>query len=90
MSHVSDLPTSGEHGYLLTIAEAAEYLNVPRRWVSEAVRLQRVRCTRTGKHVRFRPEHLDELIEAGEQPVLGPPSLTLVSSQQHSSGRSRL
>lgn len=90
MSRVSDQPTSGEHGCLLTITEAAEYLNVPRRWVSEAVRLQRVRCTRIGKHVRFRPEHLDELIEAGEQPVLGLPSLTLVSSQQHSSGRSRL
>ncbi len=90
MSHVSDLPVSGEHGCLLTITEAAAYLNVPRRWVSEAVRLQRVRCTRIGKHVRFRPEHLDELIEAGEQPVLGPPSLTLVSTQQHGSGRSRL
>lgn len=90
MSHVSDLPRSRELGCLLTIAEAAEYLNVPRRWVSEAVRLQRVRCTRIGKHVRFRPEHLDELIEAGEQPVLGPPFLTMVSSQQRSSGRSRL
>jgi excisionase family DNA binding protein len=54
---------------LLTIGEAAEYLNVPARWIADAVRQRRVRCTRIGKHVRFRVEHLDELIAAGEQPV---------------------
>ena len=58
---------------LLTISEAAEYLNVPQRWVQEAVRQRKVRCTRLGKHVRFRLEHLDELVAAGEQPVTGPP-----------------
>ena len=58
---------------LLTIPEAAEYLHVPERWVREAVRLRKVRCTRLGKHVRFRIEHLDELVAAGEQPVTGPP-----------------
>lgn len=58
---------------LLTIPEAAEYLHVPERWVREAVRLRKVRCTRLGKHVRFRLEHLDELVAAGEQPVTGPP-----------------
>jgi hypothetical protein len=31
-----------------------------------------VRCTRIGKHVRFRPEHLEELVAAGEQPVSSP------------------
>lgn len=90
MSRVSDIPASGERACLLTIAEAAVYLNVPRRWVAEAVRLHRVRCTRIGKHVRFRPEHLDELIEAGEQPVLGPPSLSLAPLQHRSTARSRL
>ena len=50
---------------LLTIPEAAEYLNVPERWVREAVRQRRVRCTRIGKHVRFRVEHLDELVATG-------------------------
>lgn len=54
---------------LLTIDEAAEYLHVPARWVADAVRARRVRCTRIGKHVRFRMEHLEELIAAGEQPV---------------------
>jgi excisionase family DNA binding protein len=54
---------------LLTIEEAAAYLNVPVRWVAVAARQGTVRCTRIGKHVRFRVEHLDELIAAGEQPV---------------------
>ncbi len=54
---------------LLTIDEAAEYLNVPARWVADAVRQRKIRCTRIGKHVRFRVEHLDELVAAGEQPV---------------------
>lgn len=54
---------------LLTIDEAAEYLHVPARWVADAVRARKVRCTRIGKHVRFRIEHLEELIAAGEQPV---------------------
>ena len=54
---------------LLTTDQAAEYLNVPARWVADAVRQRRVRCTRIGKHVRFRLEHLDELVTAGEQPV---------------------
>ena len=58
---------------LLTTAEAAEYLRVSERWVQEAVRQRKVRCTRLGKHVRFRIEHLDELVAAGEQPVTGPP-----------------
>jgi len=58
---------------LLSTSEAAEYLNVPTRWVQEAVRQRKVRCTRLGKHVRFRVEHLDELVAAGEQPVTGPP-----------------
>src|SRR5215218_7025772 len=54
---------------LLTIDEAATYLNVPARWVADAVRQRKVRCTRIGKHIRFRVEHLDELVAAGEQPV---------------------
>lgn len=91
MAHAFDAPGADEYPHLLTIDEAADYLNVPRRWVAEAVRLQRVRCTRLGKHVRFRAEHLDELIAAGEQPVLGPPSLSVVpSSRSTGSGRSRL
>ena len=71
----SQLPMGGEprtppqQRPLLTIDEAATYLNVPARWVADAVRQRKVRCTRIGKHIRFRVEHLDELVAAGEQPV---------------------
>ncbi|CUR54630.1 hypothetical protein NOCA2200020 [metagenome] len=76
---------------LLTIDEAAAYLQVPARWVADAVRLRRVRCTRIGKHVRFRIEHLDELIAAGEQPVTTPAQpLALVHEARRHSGRARL
>ena len=54
---------------LMTIDEAAEYLNVAPKWVKEAVRLRQIRCTRLGRHVRFRAEHLEEFIAAHEQPV---------------------
>ena len=75
---------------LLTIAQAASYLNVPQRWVAEAVRARRVRCTRIGKHVRFRPEHLEEVIAAGEQPVLASANVTALPTRRASSARSRL
>jgi len=45
-----------------------EYLNVPARWVADAVRQRKVRCTRIGKHVRFRVEHLDELVAPANSP----------------------
>ena len=75
----------------MTIDEAATYLNVPARWVADAVRQRKVRCTRIGKHVRFRVEHLDELVAAGEQPVTTPsqPPVGLVR-QRRGTARSRL
>lgn len=76
---------------LLTIEEAATYLNVPTRWVADAVRERRVRCTRIGKHIRFRPEHLDELIDAGEQPVsVSPHTLNVVRPPRANHRRSKL
>jgi excisionase family DNA binding protein len=54
--------------------DEAAYLQVSRRWVAEAVRQRRIRCTRIGKHVRFKTEHPEELVRAGEQPVTGPPA----------------
>jgi excisionase family DNA binding protein len=66
---VGEPRTPPQQQQLLTIDEAATYLNVPARWVADAVRQRRVRCTRIGKHIRFRVEHLEELIAAGEQPV---------------------
>ena len=82
---------SGAGLSLLTIDEAAAYLNVPARWVADAVRQRRIRCTRIGKHVRFRIEHLDELIAACEQPVTAPPpSLHSVPQPRRQGARSRL
>jgi excisionase family DNA binding protein len=74
---------------LLSIDEAAAYLNVPARWVAEAVRVRKVRCTRIGKHVRFRLEHLDEIVAAGEQPVATPATKT-VTQLRPDRRRSRL
>lgn len=88
MSRVADEAfTAGAR--LLTIGEAAAYLNVPARWVSDAVRARKIRCTRIGKHVRFRSADLEELIEACEQPVLEHPSNVAVL-RRVSSGRSHL
>ncbi len=76
---------------LLTVDEAAAYLNVPARWVADAVRQRKVRCTRIGKHVRFRIEHLEELVAAGEQPVTAPAQpLVIVPHPRRRGGRSRL
>ena len=75
--------------HLLTTDEAAAFLNVPARWVSEAVRQRRVRCTRIGKYVRFRLEHLEELVTAGEQPAAFP-ALSAASQLSRDRRRSRL
>lgn len=75
---------------LLSLDEAATYLNVPRRWVADAVRQRRIRCTRIGKHVRFRIEHLDDLIAACEQPVTASPEATILALKPSGSSRSRL
>jgi excisionase family DNA binding protein len=61
--------TQPRHQPLMTTDEAAKYLNVPARWVADAARQGKLRCTKIGRHVRFRVEHLDELVDAGEQPV---------------------
>lgn len=75
--------------HLLTIREAADYLNVPVRWLQDAVQQRRVRCTRIGKHVRFTVGHLLELIEAGEQPVTQP-VCAVVTPVRRGGRRSRL
>ena len=76
---------------LLTTEEAAAYLNVPARWVAEAVRQRKIRCTRIGKHIRFRVEHLDELVAAGEQPVTTPAQQPIgLVRQRRGTARSRL
>jgi len=52
---------------LRTIAEAAEYLNVPYTWLRDKVTARQVPHTRLGRHVRFTEEHLYQIVVAGEQ-----------------------
>jgi excisionase family DNA binding protein len=80
---------AGLPNHLLTIPEVAEFLNVPVRWVQDAVQQRRVRCTRIGKHVRFTAEHLAELIASGEQAVLSAAQVGAVTPFRDSR-RSRL
>jgi excisionase family DNA binding protein len=61
------MPDSGLSGRLLNLDEAADYLNVPKRWLGDAVRARTVRCTRIGKHIRFTHEHIQAIIRDGEQ-----------------------
>ncbi|TIC89103.1 helix-turn-helix domain-containing protein [Nocardioides sp. GY 10113] len=77
-------------GRLLTTREAAELLNVPERWVADAARAGPIRCTKIGKHVRFRAEHIEELIAAGEQPVTAAPAGLTVVPPRRNGSRSRL
>ena len=45
---------------VLTVAELAEYLRVPRSTLYRLVREGSVPCQRIGKHWRFRREAIDE------------------------------
>ena len=54
---------------LYDVEGAAAYLNIPARWVADAVRDGKIRHERFGKHIRFTQEHLDEFIVACERPV---------------------
>lgn len=59
-----------EVDHLLSIAEAADYLNVPESWLREKVSARKVPFARIGRHVRFTAMHLHEIVAAGEQPAL--------------------
>ena len=60
---------AGARAPLYDVVGAAAYLNVPARWVADAVRDGKIRHERFGKHIRFAQEHLDEFLAACEQPV---------------------
>jgi excisionase family DNA binding protein len=51
---------------LRTIAEAAEFLNVPYSWLRVRVTERKVPHVRIGKHVRFTEQHLEKIIAMGE------------------------
>jgi excisionase family DNA binding protein len=51
---------------LLTIAEAAELLNIPFTTLRDKVTDRAVPFTRIGRHVRFTADHIAAIIVAGE------------------------
>lgn len=89
-THPTQSPARAATTHLLSIEEAATYLNVPQRWVADAVRQRRIRCSRIGKHVRFRLEHLNEFVAACEQPLTAPSDTNGLHVSTKPSGRSRL
>lgn len=56
---------------LLDTREAAEYLNVSYSWLKKQTAAKAVPHTKIGKSVRFTPEHLVQIVKAGEQTVVG-------------------
>jgi excisionase family DNA binding protein len=67
----------------MTTQEAAEYLSVTYDWLKRQVAANLVPHTKLGKFVRFTPEHLDQIVSAGER---GPAS----PSMKRGSARTRL
>lgn len=59
------LPALNAHDRPLTIAEAAQYLNVTERFVRRLVAERRVAYHKLGKFVRLRREDLDALLTSG-------------------------
>lgn len=68
---------------LLTIQQAAAYLNVPARTLGEKARLREVPFTRIFKHIRFTPADIAEIIAKGREGIMAP----LDSPRHPSSGR---
>jgi excisionase family DNA binding protein len=48
---------------LMTVSQAAEYLNVPERFVRRIRYEGRIPAVKLGKHLRFKREDLDRFIE---------------------------
>jgi excisionase family DNA binding protein len=53
---------------LLTVAEAAEYVNLTERWLRRAIFEGRIETVKLGRLVRIPRRALDELIEEGRRP----------------------
>ena len=52
-----------DHGQLLDVPAAAEWLGVTERWVRRAVAERRISFVKVGRHVRFEPEAISRYIE---------------------------
>ena len=63
---------------LRDIAGAAEWLDVPKSWVRDAVTAGRIPHTRVGRHVRFSEAHLEAIVADGEQQPVQAPRVSLM------------
>lgn len=68
-----------EEDSLLTIAQAAQYLNVTERFIRRLVAERRVVYHKLGKFVRFRREDLDAFLSSGR---VERPEVLLLRSQR--------
>jgi excisionase family DNA binding protein len=66
---------------VMTIAEVAEYLRIPRASVYKLAQQGRIPCQKVGRHWRFRREALDRWLEEREAGEKDPQRLPRVSRQ---------
>lgn len=59
-NQMSDIPRKG----YLTLAHAADYLDLPPSTLREYVRLRKIRAFKPGKNVLFRIRELDQWVES--------------------------
>jgi len=59
---------------LRNVEQAAAWLGIPKKTLQGFVTARLVPFTFVGKHVRFSQEHLDAIVEAGDQPVIAAPT----------------
>lgn len=75
---------------LLSLPEAAEYLNVSYHWLQNQVAARKVPHTRLGRVIRFSPAHLAAIVQAGEQPVASEIPVVMTDTVPRPSRRRRL
>jgi excisionase family DNA binding protein len=74
---------------LLDKEQMAAKLGVSVHWVAKMVSARLIPHTRIGKHVRFAPHHVAQIVAMGEQPVAAAPSQTQVHQRRAAAPRPR-
>lgn len=65
---------------LRNVKQAAEWLGIPPKTLYAMTAARTVPFTKVGRHIRFSDDHLREIVAAGEQTVIKPPSLRLAGT----------
>lgn len=72
----------------LDVAGLAEYLGVSESWVYKQTARRRIPHTRVGREIRFTPEHVQQILAAGDQPAISaPPVVTHIRRPRHRTPR---